>query len=146
MATATGSAAVVDALNSLIEAEQDSIFRAMGENSPYLREASPQVRQALLEEERDSYRNVEELSALVRRLGGQPVERAAPSHPPMLEFISLKFLLPKLAAEKELIIRFYDSALRAIGTGAPQVSEVLHRQLARHREHLRIFREAASAG
>ena len=144
MVAASASVAVVDALNSLIEIEQNSIFRAMGEDSPYVREAPPKVRQVLQEEHEASYRNADELARLVRQMGGEPVEqiRTAP-HPPMLEFISLKFLLPKLVEDKELIVRFYENALRAIGPSAPSISEALRRHLAQHQEHLRTFREAA---
>src|SRR5947209_9571598 len=103
------SVAVVDALNSLIDTEQNSIFRAMGEDSPYVRNAPLKVRGVLHEEHEASYRNADELARLVRQMGGQPVERVRTApHPPLLEFISLKFLLPKLCEEKELIIRFYE--------------------------------------
>jgi hypothetical protein len=134
---------VVDALNSLIEAEQNSIFRAMGKDSPYVRDAPPKVRRVLEEEHEASYRNADELARLVRQMGGEPIERVrATPHPPLLEFISLKFLLPKLCEEKQLIIQFYDNALRAIGDNAPHVAEVLRRHLAQHQEHLKAFREA----
>jgi len=39
--------AVLDALNSLLEAEQNSIFRFMGEGSPYLNRASAETRRPL---------------------------------------------------------------------------------------------------
>ena len=99
---ATASVAVVDALNTLIETEQNNIFRAMGADSPYVRDASPKVREVLQKEHEASYRNADDLARLVRQLGGQPVERVRTTpHPPLLEFISLKFLLPKLCEEKQ---------------------------------------------
>lgn len=140
------SAAVVDALNSLIETERGSIFRLMGDDSRYLREASPQVRRVLEEEKEASYRHADELRQLVRQLHGQPVPAArTATDPPLLEFISLRFLLPKLVDDKELLIRHYHNVLRALGSDGPEVEQVLRRHVAEHEAHLQVLR-SASAG
>ena len=39
--------AVVDVLNSLLEAEQNSVFRFLGEGSPYLSRATAEIRRPL---------------------------------------------------------------------------------------------------
>ena len=143
MVTATASVAVVDVLNSLIEVEKNSIFRAMGEDSPYVREAPADVRRVLQEEHEATFRNARDLARLVRQMGGQPIQDNSPAHaPPMLEFISLKFLLPKLIEEKELMVRFYDNAIRAVRDVSPEAAEVLRRHDGLHRQHLEAFREA----
>jgi bacterioferritin (cytochrome b1) len=134
----------VDVLNSLIETEQRSIFRLMGDDSPYLREASPAVRRVLEEEKEASYRHADELARLVRQLGGQPIESARTARPPMLEFVSLRFLLPKLVEAKELLVRYYENALHALGSDDPEVERVLRRHLAEHQEHLAVLRDASA--
>lgn len=139
------SVAVVDVLNSLIETEQHSIFRLMGDDSPYLREAGPAVRRVLEEEKEASYRHADELARLVRQLGGQPIESRRTSRPPMLEFVSLRFLLPKLVEDKELLVRYYENALHALGGDNPEVEQVLGGHLAEHQAHLDVLRDASAA-
>src|SRR5881275_904767 len=85
--------AVVDALNSLLEAEQNSIFRFMQEGSPYLGRATAEVRRPLQEMVRASYRHCAELSATIESLGGVPRPRGLQPEEQYLAFLSLKFLL-----------------------------------------------------
>ena len=140
---ATASAALVDILNSLIEAEETSIFRLMGDDSPYLQEANPEVRKALQEEMEASHRHAAELADCVRRLGAEAaVSPSARPSEPMLEFISLRFLLPKLVEEKERLIRYYLNALQALPDDAPEIETSLRRHLGNHEAHLCVFRRA----
>src|SRR5215210_3045179 len=117
--------AVVDALNSLLEAEQGSVFRFMGEGSPYLSRATADVRRPLQEMVEANKRHVAALGTTVQRLGGYPAPRAVRSEEQYLAFLSLKFLLPKLVDEKGLIVRRYDNALRAIPDAPPEVTRLL---------------------
>src|SRR5271163_3890336 len=68
----TPSAAVIDALNSLLEAEANSIFHFVGAGSPYLDHAGPEIRQPLEEMRRHLDQHEAELSQLIRELGGEP--------------------------------------------------------------------------
>jgi hypothetical protein len=136
--------AVVDALNSLLEAEQNSVFRFMGEGSPYLNRATADVRRPLQEMVNANLRHVEALGTMVQRLGGYPVPRAVQSEEQYLAFLSLKFLLPKLVTEKELIIRRYDNALRALMDAPPEVTRLLRAIQAEHKAHLDVLRKSAS--
>ena len=94
--------AVVDALNSLLEAEQGSVFRFMGEGSPYLSRASADVRRPLQEMVQLNHQYVMELAEMIQRLGGEPVPRQIRPEEQYLAFLSLKFLLPKLVDEKDI--------------------------------------------
>jgi hypothetical protein len=138
-------AAVVDALNSLLEAEQGSVFRFMGEGSPYLSRATADVRRPLQEMVEANKRHVAALGSLVQRLGGFPVPRSVRAEEQYLAFLSLKFLLPKLVDEKQLIIRRYDNALRAMPADAPpEVTRLLRAIQSEHKANAEVLKKSAA--
>ena len=135
--------AVVDALNSLLEAEQASVFRFMGEGSPYLSRATADVRRPLQEMVEANKRHIAALGSMVERLGGLPAPRPVRPEEQYLAFLSLKFLLPKLVGEKELISRRYDNALRALQDAPPEVTRLLRAIQFEHKSHAEVLRKAA---
>lgn len=138
-------AAVIDALNELLAAEQNSIFRFMDEGSPYLSRAGAEIRKPLREIVGSGKRHAMELAGMIDRLGGVPVPGGIQPEEQYLAFLTLKFLLPKLVNAKKLTVERYDNTLRAL-TGAPhEVIDLLNSQLAEHREHLRILETAVKA-
>jgi hypothetical protein len=137
--------AVVDALNALLEAEQNSIFRFMGEGSPYLSRASGDVRRPLQQMVDTSRRNCAELHALIEHLGGDPRPRGIQPEEQYLAFLSLKFLLPKLVEAKKLTIRRYENTLKSIGRAPDGVNGVLNRHLADHRAELETLEKASAS-
>lgn len=140
----TPSIIVVDALSSLLEAERNSIFRFMDEGSPYLGQATVEVRRPLQEMVRAGERHVAELAALIDQLGGHPLPRSPQSEDQYLAFLSVKFLLPKLADAKKLAIQRYENTVRALKTAEPQVIAVLKAHLAEHRAQLSILEQTAA--
>ena len=136
--------AVIDALNGLLEAELNSVFRFMDEGSPYLSRATVEVKRPLEAMVRTNHRHAAELADLIESLGGYPVPRSIRPEEQYLAFLSLKFLLPKLANEKQFTIERYENALRAIPTAPPQVSDVLRAHIATHRRDLEILNKAAA--
>lgn len=139
----TASVAIIDTLNSLLEAELRSALSLMGEGSPFLRSAPPDVREALREMSDANARHCDELSKAITDLGGTPVSRAAAQpEEPYLGYLSLRFLLPKLVDELELKIRRYDNALGAHPkTAPPQVPALLKSQQNDHRQQLEVLRQ-----
>ena len=135
--------AVVDALNSLLEAEQASVFRFMDEGSPYLSRATADVRRPLQEMVEANKRHVAALGSMVQRLGGYPAPRSVRSEEQYLAFLSLKFLLPKLVTEKELIVRRYDNALRAMPDAPAEVTRLLRAIQSEHKTHAEVLRKSA---
>jgi len=140
----TPSVATIDAINSLLEAEANSIFNFVGAGSPYLEQASPQTRRSLEEMRRHLDQHERELIELIHQLGG------APSIPPppqaedqYLSFLSLRFLLPKLVEAKELMIQRHENALRVV-SGNPKVTQVLQRHIDEMRADLEILRKSTA--
>ena len=125
--------AVIDALNSLLEAELGSVFRFMGEGSPYLSRASADVRRPLQEMVEANHRYATALAEMIQRLGGEQY----------LAFLSLKFLLPKLVDEKVLILQRYDNVLRRIPDAPPEVLELLLRHQEECRAQLAALKRAS---
>src|SRR5437763_5077155 len=95
--------ATIDVLNGLLEAEMNSVFRFMGEGSPYLSRATAEVRRPLQEMVATIDSRVMTLAGLIDRLGGVPVPgpRGVDPEEQYLAFLSLKFLLPKLLEAKK---------------------------------------------
>ena len=135
--------AVVDALNSLLEAEQSSVFRFMGEGSPYLSRATADVKRPLQEMVHANARHVATLAKMVQALGGDVPPRSVRPEEQYLAFLSLKFLLPKLVDEKGLIIRRYENALRSLADAPPEVTRTLRAHAAEHKAHQDVLRKAA---
>ena len=121
--------AVVDALNSLLEAEANSIFHFVGPGSPYVQQASPRVRESLGEVVARLDRHQQELVDLIRKLGGRP---SIPSKPraedQYLSYLSLKSLLPKLVEAKQLMIQRYQNALSSV-EGNTQAAQLLEKHI-----------------
>ena len=140
----TTPVAVVDALNALLEAEQNAIIRFMGEGSPYLSRATVEVRRPIEGMVRSSDRHMGELYWMIERLGGTPRPRGLQPEEQYLAFLSLKFLLPKLVDAKHLTIRRYENTLKAVAGGPPEVIHLLRRHIDEHRAELKTLEQAAA--
>ena len=150
MTTTTIPVAVVDVLNSLLEAELNSLFRFMGEGSPYLSRATVEVRRPLTEMTLAEKRRARELANLIDSLGSVPVPTVGIRRDEQyLAFLSLKFLLPKLVGEKRLHIERYENALKGL-QGAPKASlpreavTLVERHLSELRNELSALEAAAA--
>jgi hypothetical protein len=138
------SVAVIDALDSLLEAEANSIFHFVGAGSPLLAKAGAEVRQPLAEMSRHLDEHQKELMQLIRRLGKSPASPPAPkADDQYLSYLSLKFLLPKLVDAKQLMIQRYHNALETIA-GNPQILEILERHIAEMELDLQVLKKTAA--
>lgn len=137
-------AAIIDVLNGLLEAELGSIFRFMGEGSPYLGKATAEVRQPLAQMVATIPRRTREIADLIDSLGGVPTPRNILPEEQYLAYLSLKFLLPKLVSAEELLIKRYENALRVLQTAPDEVKGLLKRELAEHQSQLNILKDAAA--
>jgi hypothetical protein len=137
------TAAVLDILQSLLEAEQASVFRFMRSGSAYLTRATLETRDRVDRMAAGTDRRAGELGELIERFGGTSHPRPVQPENQYLAFLSLKFLLPKLAEAKRVAIERYENALRALKGGPAEVIAMLERQLGEHREDLTVLEEAA---
>jgi hypothetical protein len=120
--------AIIDTLNGLLEGHLGSIFHFVIRGSPYLNDAPADLRQLITEIDGVCKRETEDLVKLIESIGGVPRmrHRVAPEEQ-YLSFLSLKFLLPTLVNEKDLLLTRYENARASIGSGYPQVVDVLER-------------------
>jgi hypothetical protein len=116
----------------------------MDEGSPYLSRATAEIRRPLNEMVLTMQRHIMDLAYLIEQLGGVPTPvRAVQPEEQYLAFLTLKFLLPKLADAKKLTIERYENALRALKGSAPaDVIDLLQSHLTEHRDHLGILQKA----
>lgn len=141
--TSASPVALIDALNSLLEAEQNSIFRFMGEGSPYLSRASADIRRPLNDMVLTGRRHAGELADLIYGLGGLPSTGSIQPEEQYLAFLTLKFLLPKLADAKALSIERYENTLAAFKSAPQEVIDTLQAQVREHRQQLKVLQKAA---
>src|SRR5437763_13238705 len=104
---------ILDALQSLLDAEEASIFRFMRRGTPYLTRADAETRREVEAMAEASDRHAAELAELITRLGGTIRPAPVQSENQYLAYLSLQFLLPKLAEAKRRMIERYENALRA---------------------------------
>ena len=141
------SLATIDTLNSLLEADLNSIFRFMGEGSPYLAGASPSIRDLLSAIHHAAIRQAHELASLIRDLGGAPASfQRARAEEQYLAYLSIKFLLPKLINAKLLCIERLENALSMLGDNPPAgVAQLLRKHLDEDRAFIgKLESEAAT--
>jgi hypothetical protein len=133
---------ILDTLQSLLDAEQASIFRFMREGTPYLTRATVDTRKQIEQIAAASDRHAAALADLITSLGG--ILRPEPVHPAnqYLSFLTLQFLLPKLAQAKRDTIERYENARRALPLAPPEVMQLLNAHLADHRADLAKLEEA----
>jgi len=122
----TAPEAIIDTLNGLLEGHINSIFHFVIHGSPYLNDAPADLRQLIAEIDQVCKRETEELVKLIELIGGVPRvrNRVAPEEQ-YLSFLSLKFLLPTLVNEKDLLLIRYENARATIGNEYPQVIDAL---------------------
>jgi hypothetical protein len=145
---AAAPVAVIDLLNSLLEAEINSMFRFMGEGSPYLSRATVEVRRPLAEMVLAERQRAGQLAGLIESMGTVPTPQAGVRRDEQfLAYLSLKFLLPKLLEEKRLELQRYENALRGIKPFPkvpPEVPAVLNAHIAQLRSELAALEQAAA--
>jgi hypothetical protein len=140
----SGPVAIVDTLNSLLEAETNSLFRFMDEGSPYLGRATAEMRKPLLEMVATGERHMGELARLIEELGGVPSSRHVQPEEQYLAYLSIKFLLPKLLDDKKLMIERYENAKTSLAQAPAAVIDVLDRHLGAHRAHVKVLQQATA--
>jgi hypothetical protein len=129
-------AAIIDALASLLEAEQGGVFAFMRAGSPYLTRATVETRRQVEEMAANSDRHAAELAGLIQDLGGTLRPMGVHPEDQYLAYLSLKFLLPKLAVAKRETIERYENALWALEAAPAEVLDLLKAHLADHRADL----------
>ena len=138
-------AALVDVLAGLYEAEQASIFRFMQPGNTYLTRATVELRDQVEEMSRTTERHAAELGRLIEDLGGVARPSRSGAENQYLAYLSLKFLIPKLANAKRDAIQRYQNALKATkGAGPEEVRALLDAHLADHKNDLDILQRAAA--
>ena len=84
-----------------------------------------------------------ELAEMIDQLGGLPMPGSVQMEEQYLAFLTLKFLLPKLADAKKLTIQRYDNVLHALTDAPAEVISLLNSHLAQHRADQAILEKAA---
>ncbi len=123
---------VVDALQSILEAESTSIFRLMTGDHAHVVRLPQATREALTSILFSTERRMRELNEFIEAVAGRPPTPAEPSDEAHLRHLSPKFFLPKLIEEKKLLIERLENAaptLRAVQQAGALVRSHLHEHL-----------------
>ena len=141
----SGPVAIVDSLNSLLDAEANSLFRFMDEGSPYLGRTTAEMRKPLLEMVATGEKHMIELGEMVESLNGVPHSRHVKPEEQYLAYLSIKFLLPKLLEDKKLMIERYSNVKTTMAGAPPEVIDLLDRHVKVHQAHAKILEHAKKA-
>jgi len=137
--------AIIDTLNGLLEAEVNSIFAFVMNGSPYLGQASAELRQMMEQMDKVCRQHRKRLADLIESLGGVPrVRNRVPVEEQYLSYLSLKFLLPKLVLEKDLLLTRFENAQATICKEYPQVIAALEQIETEQRHYLELLKKAAA--
>ena len=138
------AASLLDVVQGLLEGEQSSLFRFMNEGTPYLTRATVETRSLVNEIARTNLRHCSHLMRVIEDLGGVTRPPRPQGEEQYLAYLSLKFLLPRLAQDKRESIERYENALKPL-MGAPQnIRAVLESHLNTHRTQLHQLQSAAA--
>jgi hypothetical protein len=135
--------AAVDLLKGLLEAEMGSLLRCLEHQFPYVSRATADVHRRILAMVPGAQKRTAELSAALERLGDLPSLARVHRSDQYLGFLSMGHLLPRLVSEAESAVRLCEQGLAGLPDAPQEVTDLLQRHLAEHREQLRILREAA---
>ncbi len=139
----SGPVALVDALSSLVEAELNSLFRFMGEGSPYLSRTTAEMRTPILAMVAESERHAEEIAGLIEALNGVPPLRSVQPEEQYLAYLSIKFLIPKLISDKKLMIERNENVLASLPAVDPTITGLIKNHIADHQADITVLEKAA---
>jgi hypothetical protein len=136
--------AVVDALNSLLESELQSLFPQLQQLGSHLDRAHADLRRPLADMAAASVRHAAELASLIESLGGTPLAAVSHAGDQYLNYLSVKFFLPKLIEACRLTIERYSNALAALTEAPESVTSLLRSHLADYQSQLALLEQAAA--
>ena len=139
------TASLLDVLQGLLEGEQSSLFRFMNEGTPYLTRATVETRALVNEIARTNLRHCSQLTHVIEDHGGITRMPRPQGEEQYLAYLSLKFLIPRLAQDKRESIERYENALKSLIAAPQNIRALLEAHLATHRNQLQQLQSAAAA-
>jgi hypothetical protein len=137
--------ALIDTLNGLLEAEVNSSFCFVMSGSNYLSHANADLRKLMEEMHKVCGEHRKDLAKLIDSLGATTrIRNRVPADEQYLSYLSLRFLLPTLVKEKDLLLTRFENARATIGDDYPQVIELLERIEREQRYYLEALKRAAA--
>jgi hypothetical protein len=144
IASTLTTASLLDVLSGLLEGEQASLFRFMNEGTPYLTRATVDVKRTVNGVAQTNLLHCAHLTRAIEELGGVTLPPRAGGEEQYLAYLSLKFLLPRLAQDKRESIERYENALKSLAGAPDDVRRLLESHLATHRRQLQLLQDAAA--
>jgi len=138
------AASLLDVLSGLLEGEQASLFRFMNEGTPYLTRATVDVKRTVNGVAQTNLLHCAQLMRAIEAYGGVTRPPRATGEEQYLAYLSLKFLLPRLAQDKRESIERYENALKSLAGAPDDVRRMLESHLATHRRQLQLLQDAAA--
>lgn len=133
-----------DVISRLLRSEQAGIFQYLSQVDPHIGRTAAQVRRPLLEMMATSLRHQGELTFLLQEYGLTPPPPQLNPEFQNFAYLSLDYLLPRLAAAKRQSIADYEAALREIAADDPSLANVLQSHLATHQHDLAVLEKAVT--
>jgi hypothetical protein len=138
------TASLLDVLSGLLEGEQTSIFRFMNEGTPYLTRATVDVKRMVNGVAQTNLLHCARLTRAIEDLGGVTRPPSPTREDQYLAYLSLKFLLPRLAQDKRESIERYENALKSLAGAPENIRNLLESHVATHRHQFQLLQDAAA--
>ncbi len=130
-------------LRGLLAAEQRGLALRVVESAPFVSGLSVRDAEIARRIARERWEHAAWLTQLLLDLGSPPGPRALDVRTADLHFLELRFVLPRLIADEEAVIRLYEQAASNLA-GDRGAAELASRILARHRTHLELLKSLAN--
>jgi hypothetical protein len=132
--TSTASVNVAELLRDLLEAQQSDTLFFVAQADPYVTPGLGEARRRLRTTIDADQRRATELAGAIDNLGATIRPAPLSAELQYLAFLSMSFLLPKVAESRRQSIARYETAIARIGDASPAISEMLRRYLAELKE------------
>jgi hypothetical protein len=139
------TASLLDVLGGVLEGEQGSLFRFMSEGTPYLTRATVETRRLVNDIARTNLRHCGQLTRVIEDLGGVTRPPRPSAEDQYLAYLSLKFLIPRLAQDKRESIERYENALKSLAGAPDNIRNLLESHLNTHGAQLQQLQSASNS-
>lgn len=131
----TSDAAVVDILNELLADEQRNLAAVLMESTVFISGSSVADLQCVRQLAADGQEHARRLADAIQRLGGVPGPRRIDPTTADLHFQELHRVVPRLAAEQNLLVQKYTRAADRVAD-RPQIQQLLRGIQSQHEQVL----------
>ncbi len=129
------TAPVIETLNELLGYESNSLLPRLADSTIFVSWATADEAEHISNIIDEDIEHQAWLVEAIRDLGGEPASASPDVRSAELHFLDLGYVLPRVLADRERLLRAYESAAARIGSNA-HAAAVIAKITQRHRRHI----------